>query len=227
MINWLFSQAQRPEYGWDPVPAEHARHYSRSEWQGVNEPLLDQLDEWVGGLKGKRVLDLGGGPGQYSIAFARRGARVTWFDVSRNYQALAQAKADELLVADAVQFRLGYLDDAPRLLAETYDLVFNRICWYYGRGDRSFADVVYRLVRPGGCGYIDTTNSLFNADRLSASARMRTWLNAACSIKIGHPYPPRGRIAALLLRRPMERLLVDYSTAASDRVLFKKPGATQ
>ena len=226
MINWLFSQAQRPERGWDPVPAEHARHYSRSEWQGVNEPLLAQLDDWVGGLAGKRVLDLGGGPGQYSIAFARRGAQVTWFDVSRNYQALAQAKAAELLVADAVQFRLGYLDDAPTLLGETYDLVFNRICWYYGRGDRSFADVVYRLVRPGGCGYIDTTNSLFNADQLSASARMRTWLNAACSIKIGHPYPPRGRIARLLLGHPVERLLVDYSTAASDRVLFKKPGAT-
>jgi hypothetical protein len=122
---------------------------------------------------------------------------------------------------------LGYLDDAVRLLERTYDLVFNRICWYYGRGDRSFADMVYRLVGPGGCGYVDTTNSLFNADRQSASVRMRTWLNAACSIKIGHPYPPRGRVATLLLRHPVERLLVDYSAASSDRVLFKKPGATQ
>jgi 2-polyprenyl-3-methyl-5-hydroxy-6-metoxy-1,4-benzoquinol methylase len=226
MINWLLSQVQRPERGWDPVPAEHARRYSSSEWQGVNEPLLDQLDDWVGGLEGKRVLDLGGGPGQYSVAFARRGARVTWFDISRNYLALAQANAAERLVADRIQFRLGYMDDAPRLLAETYDLVFNRISWYYGRGDRSFAEVLYRLVRPGGSGYIDTTNSRFNADQLSASARMRTWLNAASSIKIGHPYPPRGRVAALLLRHPLERLLVDYSTGSSDRVLFKKPRAT-
>jgi 2-polyprenyl-3-methyl-5-hydroxy-6-metoxy-1,4-benzoquinol methylase len=226
MINWFFSRAQRPERGWDPVPAEHARQYSRSEWQSVNEPLLDQLDDWVGGLAGKRVLDLGGGPGQYSVAFARRGARVTWFDVSRNYQTLAQANAAERLVADRMQFRLGYMDDAPRLLAETYDLVFNRICWYYGRSDRSFADVVYRLVCPGGSGYIDTTNSLFNTAQLSASARMRTWLNVACSIKIGHPYPPRGRIASLMLRRPIERLLIDYTTASSDRLLFKKPKAT-
>ena len=134
----------------------------------MNEHLLDQLEDWLGGLAGKRVLDLGGGPGHYTIAFARRGASVTWFDVSRNYQAMAQAKAAELLVADRVQFCLGYMDDASRALADRYDLVFNRICWNYGRSDRAFADVVYQLVRPGGCGYVDTTNTLFNADKLSA-----------------------------------------------------------
>lgn len=226
MINWLFSELQRPERGWDPVPAEHAQEYGRAEWQSVNEHLLDQLEDWLGGLAGKRVLDLGGGPGHYSVAFARRGASVTWFDVSRNYQAMAQAKAAEMLVADRVQFCLGYMDDASRLLPERYDLVFNRICWNYGRSDRAFADVVYQLVRPGGWGYIDATNTLFNADKLSASARLRTWLNAACSIKIGHPYPPRGRVATLLLREPMARLLVDYTSACNDRVLFEKSKET-
>ena len=225
MINWLFSQLQRPERGWDPVPAEHAQQYSRGEWERVSEAVLDQLDEWLGGLAGKRVLDLGGGPGQYTVALARRGALVTWFDVSSNYLAMAQARAAELQVADRIQFRLGYMDDAPRVLAEQYDLVFNRVCWNYGRNDRSFANVIYQLVRPGGSGYIDTTNTLFAAGQLSGSARLRTWLNAACSIKIGHPNPPRGRVAALLQRRPVARLLVDYTSAVSDRVLFEKPKA--
>jgi SAM-dependent methyltransferase len=227
MINWLFSRIQRPERGWDPVPAAHAQHYGGGEWESLNEVVLDQLEDWVGGLAGKRVLDLGGGPGQYTAAFALRGAQVTWFDVSRNYQAMAQAKAAELRVADRVDFCLGYMDDAPRLLAEPFDLVFNRICWNYGRSDRGFADVMYRLVRPGGIGYIDTTNAFFNAERLSAPARLRTWLNAACSIKIGHPYPPRGRVANLLLGQPVARLLVDYTSAVSDRVLFEKPAAIQ
>jgi SAM-dependent methyltransferase len=227
MINWLFSRVQRPERGWDPVPPAHAQHYGGGEWQSLNESVLDQLDDWVGGLAGKRVLDLGGGPGQYTVAFARRGAWVTWFDVSRNYQAMAQAKASEMGITNRVEFCLGYMDDAPHLLTEPYDLVFNRLCWYYGRSDRSFADVVYRLVRPGGIGYIDTTNARFNADRLSPSTRLRTWLNTACSIKIGHPYPPRGRVANLLLRQPVARLLVEYPSAVSDRVLFEKPKATQ
>lgn len=225
VINWLHAKLHRPEQGWDPVPAEHAREYGRLQWNGVDEAVLDRLDEWVGGLEGKQVLDLGGGPGQYTVALARRGARVTWFDVSRNYHDLAKAKAAEFQVADRVQFVLGYLDEAPQLLAEQYDLVFNRICWNYGQTDRSFADTVYRLVRPGGSGYVDTTNSIFNADRLSTSARFRTWLNDAASIKVGHPYPPRGRIAELLQRRPLARLLLDYSADYTDRVFFEKPRA--
>jgi 2-polyprenyl-3-methyl-5-hydroxy-6-metoxy-1,4-benzoquinol methylase len=225
MINWLFSQLQRPERGWDPVSAQYAQQYGRGQWEGVDEPLLDQLDSWVGGLAGKRVLDLGGGPGQYTVAFARRGAKVTWFDVSGHYHAIARAKAAELQVADRVQFCLGYMDDAPQLLSERYDLVFNRICWNYGRGDSSFADVVYQMVRAGGSAYIDTTNALFNADQLSLSARLRTWLNTVWGIKIGHPYPPRGRIASLLLRQSMARVLIDYTLASSDRLLFEKPKA--
>ncbi|MEO7392395.1 MAG: methyltransferase domain-containing protein [Ramlibacter sp.] len=223
MINWLHSKLHRPEQGWDPVPLEHAREYGRLQWNDVNESVLDQLDDWLGGLKGKRVLDLGGGPAQYAVAFARRGAQVTWFDVSRNYQDLAKAKAAEFHLADRIQFTLGYLDEAPRLLTEPYDLVFNRICWNYGQTDRSFADMVYRLVRPGGSGYVDTTNSIFNADQLSPSARARTWLNDTTSIKIGHPYPPRGRVAKLLQRHPLARLLVDYSADYTDRVFFQKP----
>ena len=227
MINWVLSRVQRPDRGWDPVPVAHAEQYARSEWQSVSEPLLDQLEGWVGGLSGKRVLDLGAGPGQYTVAFARRGALVTWFDISMNYQAMARVKVDEFNVTGQVQFCIGYLDDAPRLLAERYDLVFNRICWNYGRSDRLLADAIYDLVRPGGYGYIDTTNSLFNAHKLSTSARLRTWLNAACSIKIGHPYPPRGRVAGLLLRHPMTRLLVEYPSAVSDQVWFERPRATR
>ena len=30
MINWLFSRVQRPERGWDPVPADHAQQYGRT-----------------------------------------------------------------------------------------------------------------------------------------------------------------------------------------------------
>jgi 2-polyprenyl-3-methyl-5-hydroxy-6-metoxy-1,4-benzoquinol methylase len=225
MVNWLLSRVHRPEAGWDPVPREHALHYGQNEWQGLNEAVLTELEAWVGGFAGKRVLDLGGGPGQYAVAFAQRGAEVTWFDVSKTYEDMARAKAEERGVGDKIQFRLGYLDEAPGLLSERYDLVFNRICWYYGWSDRGFADVCYELVAAGGSGYIDTTNSRFHIDKLSASARARTWLNDALGLKVGHPYPPRGRVARLLLRRPVARLLVDYPTEVTDRIFFQKPPA--
>jgi 2-polyprenyl-3-methyl-5-hydroxy-6-metoxy-1,4-benzoquinol methylase len=226
MINRLLARIHRPESGWDPVPREHALQYGENEWQGLNEPVLAQLEAWVGGFAGKRVLDLGGGPGQYTVAFAQRGAQVTWFDVSRTYQEMARAKAQERGVLDRVQFALGYMDEAPALLSQRFDLVFNRICWNYGWSDRGFADVCYALVAPGGSGYIDTTNSRFNIEKLSASARLRTWLNDALALKVGHPYPPRGRIAQLLLRQRVARVTVEYPTEVTDRVFFQKPAAT-
>ena len=222
MINRIHAHLHRPEKGWDPVPAEHVRSYGEAEWRAVDETLLDELGSWVGGYAGKRVLDLGGGPGQYSAAFARRGARVTWHDVSRRYLDMAKEKIGAQGLDAQVHFSLGYLDEAPRLLFEPFDLVFNRICWNYGIGDASFADLVYRLARPGGWIYVDTHHSGARRGVASRSVRVRTWLNDQLAIKIGHPYPPHGRVARLFQRYPLRRLIVDYRLPENDRVLLQK-----
>lgn len=208
--------------GWDPVPSAHAERYADQEWDRIDSGLLDELEARIGGFAGKTVLDLGGGPGQYALTIAGRGGLVTWHDVSRRYLQICRRKADELGLANRITFSLGYLDDAPRLLNMRFDLVFNRICWYYGFGDRSFAAVIYSLIKPGGFGYVDTTHSDYQREQLSASARLRTWLNDRTSLKIGHPYPPHGRLARLFLCRAIEQLHVDYRTPTSDRILFQK-----
>lgn len=78
MINRLHSWIHQPGKGWDPVAPEYAGEYAESEWRNINVGLIDRLEQRIGGFKDKRVLYLGGGPGQYSTAFARRGARVTY-----------------------------------------------------------------------------------------------------------------------------------------------------
>jgi 2-polyprenyl-3-methyl-5-hydroxy-6-metoxy-1,4-benzoquinol methylase len=227
MINRLHAKFHRPEKGWDPVPPAHAFTYGAGEWSHIDYRLLDDLGERTGGFAGKSVLDLGGGPGQYTIAIAQRGARVTWHDVSRTYLDMSRRKAEALGLVDQITFSLGYLDEAPQRLNERFDLVFNRICWYYGFGDRSFSAVVYGLVKPGGFGYVDTTHSGYQRDQLSTTARLRTWLNDHSAIKIGHPYPPRGRLARLFLRHGIECLNVDYSTPTNDRILFQRTSVRQ
>ncbi len=219
MINRLHAFLYRPERGWDPVPSGHASTYADKEWSaGVREELLDELDAWVGGLAGKRVLDLGGGPGQYSVAFAKRGAIVTWHDVSRTYLEFARGKASANGVN--IDFSLGYMDEAPAILKTQFDLVFNRICWNYGFSDRGFAQTLFTLVKPGGIGYLDTTHSGWRRETLPTSARLRTWLNDALAIKIGHPFPPHGRLARLFSRLPIEKMLVDHAMPTNDRILF-------
>jgi SAM-dependent methyltransferase len=201
------------------------KQYGDREWQGVNETLLDDLDKWLGGFAGKRVLDLGGGPGQYSAAFARRGAEVTWHDVSRGYRDMARVRIQDLGLAERVRFSLGYLEEAPALLGSRFDLVFNRLCWYYCMSDAAFARVVYRLVTPGGWAYVDTNHSGFHRSELSRAARVRTWLNDRLALKIGHPFPPHGRVARLFLGYPIQQMRIDYRCPTNDRVLFQKPGA--
>ncbi len=219
MINWLHAQLPRPEQQWDPVPSSHATEYASVQWeQGVNHELLDEISGWTGGLHDKRVLDLGGGPGHYSIAFAKRGARVTWFDVSRNYERLARECAAAADVS--IQFSIGYLDEAEQKLGEQFDLVFNRICWNYGRGDDSFARVVFSMIKPGGVAYIDTTHSNWRRELLPWSARARTWLNDQFGLKIGHPFPPHGRLARLFAAMPVEKLFVDYTSPHNDRIML-------
>ena len=204
------------------MPPEHAASYGAGEWRHVDHAMLDDLAQRIDGFAGKRVLDLGGGPGQYTAALAQRGARVTWHDVSRTYLDMSRRQVEALGLAQSVAFSLGYLDEAPRLLAEPFDLVFNRICWNYGLGDTSFAAVVYALVKPGGFGYVDTTHSDFQRHELSASARLRTWLNDSSGIKIGHPYPPRSRLARLFLQHNVQQVQVDYRAPMNDRILFQK-----
>ena len=176
MINYLHSLIFRPENGWDPVPEIHVNKYFKKQWNlGIDEDLLDKIEYMLGGLAGKKVLDLGGGPGQYSIAFARRNACVTWYDISNRYKVLVK---DEAIRAKcSIKYKIGYMDEADKILNEQFDLVFNRICWNYAISDKTFAKTIFKLINPGGFAYIDTSHSLWGYKNLSLKSKLKTFLN--------------------------------------------------
>jgi SAM-dependent methyltransferase len=71
-------------------------------------------------LLGKRVLDVGCGPGHYSVALAQRGAgEVLGLDFSPRMLDLAQARAREAGVAGRCRFELANFITYP--LRETFD----------------------------------------------------------------------------------------------------------
>lgn len=224
MINALQKLISRVDRGWDPVPATYAEAYAEASWRQPDETAIERLARRLGGLEGKRVLDLGGGPGQCSVMFARRGARVTWHDVSRNYLLIARQRAQAAGVD--VDFSLGYLEDAVRFVAHPFDLVFCQLCWCYCMDDRAFARLIYSLVKPGGAAYIDSNTPAFEGP-IRGRRRLQYFLNDRLWIKVGHPHPPRGRIARLFLQYPIERMIVDHSVETNDRIFFvkKKVGA--
>ncbi|MGH8511738.1 MAG: hypothetical protein ACREU8_10280 [Gammaproteobacteria bacterium] len=109
MINCPHARFHRPEEGWDPVPLEHAVKYGAGEWQAVNDAVLDELEQWIGGFGGKRILDLGGAPGQYSIAFAKRGGEVTWHEYRASIGVWHERKGRRLPSLTRFNFLLGVM----------------------------------------------------------------------------------------------------------------------
>lgn len=208
----------RPEKGWDPVPIAYAQSYAKTEYEAVNTDLLELIDQWLGGIQGKRILDLGGGPGQYSVAFSARGGIVTWHDVSHAYMDIAKKQASNAGVK--IEFSLGYLEDAKCYIEHPFDFVFNRICWYYSMNDSAFSKLIYALVKPGGGAYIDSNTPAF--DNCSGMRKLAYVLNGVFGLKVGHPHCPHGRIAKLLQKNPIDYMILDYASDLNDKIFFKK-----
>jgi 2-polyprenyl-3-methyl-5-hydroxy-6-metoxy-1,4-benzoquinol methylase len=221
VINYLHSYWHRVEANnYDPVTREHAEWYNERAEVDFNPAVLDHIEARIGGFAGKRVLDLGGGPGQWTVAMAQRGSHVTWHDISKTYQRMVQARAWNCGVK--ITFSLGYLEEAARLSAEPYDLVFCKGCWCYGRGDRTFGRLLFSLIKPGGCGYIECMNALF-APPTGGARKLQQALYDLLRWKVGHPYPRRGRIAAVMHSCGASRMELQYAEPKMDAIIFQKP----
>lgn len=167
------------------VTSGYAATYAETVYQTMNPGQVDKLDQLVGGLEGKNVIDVGAGPGQYAAELASRGAHVTWFDLSPEYQQLAEAHAAERGVE--LSYRLGNMDE----LSGSYDLIFFSYSWHYSSDDRQFARTCVHSLAPGGLLYIVMTSEQWFFDQLSGRRLPHLalyHLNDKLGIKIGHPY---------------------------------------
>lgn len=136
---------------WDAGSAEYQRRNAArlpsddATWGvwGIPERTLNAL----GDVAGKDVLELGCGGAQWSIALARRGARVTGLDVSGAQLAAAR---DNVRTAGVTVALVHASADATGLASASFDLVFA------DHGAPSFVDPYLwvpeaaRLLRPGG-----------------------------------------------------------------------------
>ena len=207
MINELHARLNRPEKGWDPVPDSHVEEYSGGQWKlyndGTVDLILNRIEVELGSWKDKRILDLGGGPGQFSIAMAERGGKVTWHDVSKRYRDVAIGKAREHGVE--IEFSLGYLEEAEKFVDTPFDFVFNRICWFYCMNDNKFARMIHDVLVPGGLFFLQ-----HEAIHRNSGGNWREKLYDRFGVKIGHPYPNAGVIEGCLSQFRHQSLSAHY-----------------
>jgi SAM-dependent methyltransferase len=100
-----------------------------------------------GDVRAKRVLELGCGPGQASIAFARAGAVTIGIDPSADQLALARRRCE----AEGVRIDLhhGDLADLAFLRADSIDLAFSALGLAFVEDLGRVFRQVHRVLKPG------------------------------------------------------------------------------
>jgi len=105
-----------------------------------------------------RVLDLGGGPGRYSIALAQQGHRVCLSDLSPEQLSAARVKIDEARVGDRIESILEVnASDLSAYASSSFDAVVALGPFYHliKKDDRTrAADEMARVLRVGGLVFV-------------------------------------------------------------------------
>lgn len=83
----------------------------------------DEIKTFVGSMDGKRVLDVGGADGFFSIEAAKDGAEVTYLDPDHLFLQRAKLFAHHFGVEDKIEFKRGLLQRSFLHLNGRYDLV--------------------------------------------------------------------------------------------------------
>ena len=113
---------------------------------GPDIPTEAQL-RLLGDLRGKRVLELGCGGAQCSIAFAKAGATAIGVDFSAAQLAFARRLAER--EEARIELRQGDLADLAFLRADTIDLVFSAYAFGYVEDLNRVFRQVHRVLKVG------------------------------------------------------------------------------
>ncbi|MCA1849780.1 MAG: methyltransferase domain-containing protein, partial [Acidobacteria bacterium] len=114
---------------------------------GTGSPNEESL-QLIGPVAGKRVLEIGCGGAQASIAFAKRGAVVIAVDVASSEIEFARELAKENGVS--IEFHQLDMTDLSPVAAGSQDIVFSAYAFNYVDDLLSCFNEVHRVLKSGG-----------------------------------------------------------------------------
>lgn len=113
---------------------------------------IDQIVTWIDAqlhLSGKRVCDLGCGPGLYTQQFSARGAIVTGVDFSENSLNYAKSKAEE--EGQSIRYlEADYLSDELPDGFDVVTLIFTDYCVLSPEQRTTLLGRIHDMLNPGG-----------------------------------------------------------------------------
>ncbi len=148
---------------YDAFATDYEEHASTAPYNALyDRPAMLEL---IGDVRGKRVLDVGCGPGFYIATLVDRGATVSGCDASARMIALAEAR-----VGDAADLRVhsleepfGWVEDA------SIDVALAALVYHYVNDRVAFLTEIRRVLAPDGALVISTHHPAADWHRLGGS----------------------------------------------------------
>lgn len=128
---------------------EQALVYARADFEKENQGFVDRFHEYFPEFTEGHVLDLGCGPGDIPIRFARRvpGCRITGVDASEPMIGLAVETVKQVGLADRITFRCERFQGVS--LVESADAAISNSLLHHVPNPLQFWYRLRQLVKPG------------------------------------------------------------------------------
>lgn len=154
--------------GYDKFVSDAYSYVKMVEMPAIMGMLKDLEGKEVLDLKGREALDLGVGSGEYALAFARKGAKVTGLDISQKCLDLVQEKArNEGIDLNLVR---GSISDL-RFLNRQFDMVFSSTTMHYVEDIEKAFKQVNRLLKNDGIFLLSVVHPFYTATYTLADYR--------------------------------------------------------
>ena len=135
---------------WDETTGSYqvsSEIHTKSAHYGPYAPDEAELN-LLGNVKGKRVLEIGCGGGQCSIAFAKKGAICTGIDISKGQLKYAEKLAKENKVK--INFVRGSFQDLSQFKSKSFNIVFSAYALQYSPDLNKVFRQVNRILKKDG-----------------------------------------------------------------------------